>query len=142
MPSHLVGPLSHSYAAAGFFPKWNLASQASKSLAKPKDDQESVYSQTKYWLIEEPEVEVFAEEPAALLARPQLALRRLNGQFLRCLQTLNLRNNFLYWDAKSKEPRQTSASPLELVGVGVGGGEHSDEEESSATKQRDESDSI
>jgi len=53
-------------------------------------EQESVYNQSKYWLIEDDEES------------------RLNKQFLHCAQTSNLRNNFLYWDAKSRDKQQTS----------------------------------
>lgn len=61
--SHLVGPLSHSYAAAGFFPKSieplefsGLADDDEadrKSSSSLDDDQDSVYNQSKYWLIED-----------------------------------------------------------------------------------------
>lgn len=140
----MVGPLSHSYAAAGFFPKStdpklaeidnnndNIQLKASTAEANcdsedeaeattqqggqnsnnnndnnnnnniitysDDNQEESVYEQSKYWLIEDSNVS------------------RLNKQFLRCTQTLNLRNNFLYWDCKSKEKQhqlqqQTSIS--------------------------------
>lgn len=129
----MVGPLSHSYAAAGFFPKStdpklgetekiqdsfagedesNLDSNSCTQQGGQNSNdnnnnttynytqevqEESVYEQSKYWLIEDSNVS------------------KLNKQFLRCTQTLNLRNNFLYWDAKSKEKQhqmqqQTSLS--------------------------------
>lgn len=142
----MVGPLSHSYAAAGFFPKstdpkhaeidktassiveeaeYDVGGEAGPECevqAEPRttcirqegqnsndhnnyntynadqeEQEESVYEQSKYWLIEDSNVS------------------KLNKQFLRCTQTLNLRNNFLYWDAKSKEKQnqlqqQTSIS--------------------------------
>lgn len=106
--SHLVGPLSHSYAAAGFFPRatepeiLEALDEADGFMSIPDEDrveqqqqpqisdQESVYNQSKYWLIEDS-----ATGP-----------NRLNKQFRRCTQTSNLRSNFLYWDAKSKEAKQ------------------------------------
>lgn len=104
----MVGPLSHSYAAAGFFPRSTqpTTSQSCSSIydtnqQQDRDEyqeQESVYNQTKYWLIEDP---------------PNGQSSKLNKQFLSCIQTMNLRNNFLYWDAKSKEKQkqqQISAS--------------------------------
>lgn len=109
MLSHLVGPLSHSYAAAGFFPKSSeLDSEGPKAAssgevddrkrASRNDDdnaddpeqRESVYSQTKYWLIDD----------------SSDGRKKLNKQFLDCTQTMNLRNNFLYWDSMSKEKQQ------------------------------------
>lgn len=54
--------------------------------------QESVYNQTKYWLIDDSKA------------------YKLNKQFLTCTQTLNLRSNFLYWDAKSKEKQGPSVN--------------------------------
>lgn len=59
---------------------------------KEEAEVESVYSQSKYWLIDHSKTS------------------KLNKQFLRCTQTFNLRNNFLYWDAKSKE-KQTITTP-------------------------------
>ena len=107
--SHLVGPLSHSYAAAGFFPKSSELemldpdgrapdggeSSACETLGERKnssdgDLRESVFNQTKYWLIDD----------------SSDGRKKLNKQFLDCIQTMNLRNNFLYWDAKSKEKQQ------------------------------------
>lgn len=96
-----MGPLSHSYAAAGFFPKSTestighlfgrqLSGEPATAGDEPQPDQESVYNQTKYWLIE--------NSPDGR--------SKLNRQFLRCVQTMNLRNNFLYWDAESKVKQQ------------------------------------
>lgn len=62
---------------------------------------ESVYSQSKYWLIDHSETS------------------KLNKQFLRCTQTSNLRNNFLYWDAKSRE-KQTSTSANQSLDINDG----------------------
>lgn len=114
-PSHLVGPLSHSYAAAGFFPKSNdpivyqddgedeqekenhdsssKTSALDQKVDAGSNQTETVYNQTKYWLIE--------DSPDGR--------SKLNKQFLKCVQTMNLRNNFLYWDAKSKEKQQQQA---------------------------------
>lgn len=128
--SHLVGPLSHSYAAAGFFPKSTEptgikpvgaeSEGEEKSERQPEEaetavslletgpeqqGQETVYNQTKYWLIEDPP--------------PSDREPRLNRQFLNCVQTMNLRNNFLYWDAKSKvkqkQPKQSTTSASSSV---------------------------
>lgn len=87
--SHLVGPLSHSYAAAGFFPRSTDPSISELEDDETGSEEKSVYNQSKYWLIEDTNGS------------------ELNKQFLRCTQTLNLRNNFLYWDAKSKEKQVT-----------------------------------
>lgn len=50
-----------------------------------EESTEAVYDQTKYWLIDHSKVS------------------DLNRNFLRCTQTWNLRNNFLYWDSLSSE---------------------------------------
>lgn len=50
-----------------------------------QEEEESVYNQTKYWLIED---------------NPKNGAK-LNKQFLQCTQTANLRSNFLFWDAQS-----------------------------------------
>lgn len=133
--SHLVGPLSHSYAAAGFFPRSDdrdrrlssapmtpgeleggahvgLADIASESRQIKRaigqstngldGDTSSVYSQTRYWLI---------EDPPKLSPDGQSAAPKLNRQFVTCTQTRNLRDNFLYWDAKSKERQQSLTLP-------------------------------
>lgn len=57
---------------------------------------ESVYNQSKYWLIDN--------------ANQKL----LNKQFLGCMQTANLRNNFIYWDEKSKLKQQISINQSTL----------------------------
>lgn len=57
----------------------------------PQEQPESVYNQTKYWLIENP---------------ADGSRSKLNKSFLNCIQTMNLRSNFLYWDAKSKDKQQ------------------------------------
>lgn len=116
-----MGPLSHSYAAAGFFPRSDdqerRASSVSSSFQMAPGDnlddnindeqqisttnnngEESVYSQTRYWLIEDPP----KLDPDGKSLTP-----RLNRQFVNCTQTRNLRDNFLYWDAKSKERQQS-----------------------------------
>lgn len=128
-----MGPLSHSYAAAGFFPRSNEHIEAVESGAcvdsraklrklkpDPKDrsqniedddneqeEPDTVYNQTKYWLIDENKV------------------TKLNKHFLICAQTSNLRSNFLYWDAKSKETKPpitattlttlTVSNPIETI---------------------------
>lgn len=98
----MVGPLSHSYAAAGFFPKSNetliksdslLLDEAKSSSTSDSEEYESVYNQSKYWLIDSSKDH-----------------KKLNKQFLRCIQTSNLRNNFLYWDAKSNEKQAISVA--------------------------------
>lgn len=89
-----MGPLSHSYAAAGFFPKSNQLlpvdeqQQQRQQQQQDSDLEGSVYNQSKYWLIEDN------------------SEQKLNRQFLRCIQTANLRSNFLYWDEKSKLKQQ------------------------------------
>lgn len=60
--------------------------------------EESVYSQTRYWLI---------EDPPKLGSDGKSMTPKLNRQFINCTQTRNLRDNFLYWDAKSKERQQS-----------------------------------
>lgn len=110
--SHLVGPLSHSYAVAGFFPKSIEPLESSGSDDDDDDDeaklssddeQDSVYNQSKYWLIED---EGLAGGSESTGNNSTTRSGKLNKQFLRCTQTMNLRNNFLYWDAKSKEKQQ------------------------------------
>lgn len=114
--SHLVGPLSHSYAAAGFFPKQNKTATTCENIMTynthdDEEEQESVYNQSKYWLIEDNCVSEQEEKGLIISGNDVPKKPKLNKQFLRCLQTSNLRNNFLYWDAKSKEPKATSPQP-------------------------------
>jgi len=117
--NHLVGPLSHSYAAAGFFPRAHegesgpVACARGGSLGETDAELagETVYQQTKYWLIEDEEQQEGQEgqtSPSGDCGAPAKPKRKLNRQFLACTQTKNLRNNFLYWDAKSRE-KQSSA---------------------------------
>lgn len=117
--SHLVGPLSYSYALAGFFPGKTPSGWSRQDMDKLQDDEDnyrdredaygatmsnnmdwsSIYTnnnqqdsdngmmgdikeQTKYWVIEDK--------------------RKLNSMLTNSIQTINLRNNFLFWDAKSK----------------------------------------
>lgn len=105
--SHLVGPLSHSYAVAGFFPKSIEPLESSgleddEAKLSSDDEQDSVYNQSKYWLIEDDGLAGGSEGSTGNTN----VTGKLNKQFLRCTQTMNLRKNFLYWDAKSKEKQQ------------------------------------
>lgn len=71
---------------------------ANEGAEKDELEVDSVYNQSKYWLIDHSKTS------------------KLNKQFLRCTQTSNLRNNFLYWDAKSKE-KQTPTSANQSLDI-------------------------